>query len=313
MERSGRRASWDVVPRGVFAALAHELGASVTPGPLIAGGFSPGPAGPCVLADGRRIFVKTCGPELNADTPALIRREAEVLAALPTQAPAPRLLALVDVDGWVALAVEFVPGRTPVAPLGVADVTAVLALVERLAQTDAPPGAVLAPAMRDHGAHFWAWRKAAEDDALAARLDRWSHRHLSALVEREAQWPDAVAGTRLVHGDLRTDNVVLGADGVDLLVDWPSAGIGAPWVDLVGLLPSFHLDGAPAPAELFDAHPVGRAAPAEQVDCFLAALAGYFTRQSLLPSPPGLPTVRSFQAAQGAVARRWLADRLAWR
>jgi hypothetical protein len=40
----------------------------------------------------------------------------------------------------------------------------------------------------------------------------------------------------------------------------------------------------------------------------LCALAGYFTSQALLPPPPGLPTVRAFQAAQGQVARRWLAD-----
>jgi hypothetical protein len=45
------------------------------------------------------------------------------------------------------------------------------------------------------------------------------------------------------------------------------------------------------------------------VNCALASLAGYFTRHSLLPPPPGLPTLRAFQAAQGTVARRWLAQR----
>jgi len=35
---------------------------------------------------------------------------------------------------------------------------------------------------------------------------------------------------------------------------------------------------------------------------------GDFTSQALLPPPPGLPTVRAFQAAQGQVARSWLAD-----
>jgi hypothetical protein len=29
---------------------------------------------------------------------------------------------------------------------------------------------------------------------------------------------------------------------------------------------------------------------------------------ALRPPPPGLPTLREFQAAQGAVARRWLAE-----
>ena len=40
-----------------------------------------------------------------------------------------------------------------------------------------------------------------------------------------------------------------------------------------------------------------------------AALAGYFTHRALQPPPPGLPTLRAFQAAQGEVARQWLAHR----
>jgi hypothetical protein len=145
-------------------------------------------------------------------------------------------------------------------------------------------------------------------EALVDRLDPWSRRHLDALVALEADWPDATTGDAFVHGDERTDNVVLTSDG-GVVVDWPSAGVGPPWLDLVGMLPSFHLDGAPPPADVFAAHPVGRAAPPDRVDCFVAALCGYFTRQSLLPPPPGLPTVRSFQAAQGVVMRAWLADR----
>jgi len=33
-------------------------------------------------------------------------------------------------------------------------------------------------------------------------------------------------------------------------------------------------------------------------------------KQSLRPPPPGLATVRAFQAAQGEVTRRWLAQLL---
>ena len=39
----------------------------------------------------------------------------------------------------------------------------------------------------------------------------------------------------------------------------------------------------------------------------VAAIAGFFTLQAVAPPPPGLPTLRAFQAAQGAVARAWLA------
>jgi hypothetical protein len=55
-----------------------------------------------------------------------------------------------------------------------------------------------------------------------------------------------------------------------------------------------------------------RAADPDTVDAVIAALAGYFTQRSHLPPPPGLPTLRAFQAAQGEIARRWLARRTGW-
>jgi hypothetical protein len=38
----------------------------------------------------------------------------------------------------------------------------------------------------------------------------------------------------------------------------------------------------------------------------VTAVAGYLTERGRLPDPPGLPTLRAFQRAQGAVARAWL-------
>lgn len=52
------------------------------------------------------------------------------------------------------------------------------------------------------------------------------------------------------------------------------------------------------------------AADPQKVNAVLATFAGFFTFNSLQPAPPGLPTLRVFQAAQGEVARRWLAQRL---
>ena len=43
------------------------------------------------------------------------------------------------------------------------------------------------------------------------------------------------------------------------------------------------------------------------------AMAGFFTAEGLRPAPPGLPTLRAFQLAQGEVAQRWLSYRTGWR
>jgi len=45
----------------------------------------------------------------------------------------------------------------------------------------------------------------------------------------------------------------------------------------------------------------------------LAALTGFFVGQSRQPPPPGLPTLREFQAAQGRTALAWLKIRTTWR
>ena len=40
----------------------------------------------------------------------------------------------------------------------------------------------------------------------------------------------------------------------------------------------------------------------------VCALAGYLTETSLRRPPPGLPTIRAFQAAHATIARHWLTE-----
>ena len=51
-------------------------------------------------------------------------------------------------------------------------------------------------------------------------------------------------------------------------------------------------------------------AQAEDVVAAMAGIAGYFTDACRQPPPPGLPTVRAFQRAQGDALRRWLGRRM---
>jgi hypothetical protein len=81
-------------------------------------------------------------------------------------------------------------------------------------------------------------------------------------------------------------------------------------VDLLAFLPSVAMQGGPKPWEVFDEHPVARGAARENVDAVVAALAGFFVQRCTLPPPPGLPTLREFQRAQGVEALAWLRLRL---
>jgi aminoglycoside phosphotransferase (APT) family kinase protein len=142
-------------------------------------------------------------------------------------------------------------------------------------------------------------------------VDPWAQRHLAELVALEAAAPEAAAGTTLLHADIRADNILLTPSRV-VFVDWPWASRGAAWVDLLFMLPSVAMQRGPKPWEIFDAHPLGRRAPAGAVTSVVAAVAGFMIRGSRLPAPPGLPTVRAFQRDQGVPALEWLKRRTGW-
>jgi Phosphotransferase enzyme family len=124
-------------------------------------------------------------------------------------------------------------------------------------------------------------------------------------------WPAGAAGGTLLHADLRADNLLLTPARV-MVVDWPWASVGAAWFDLLGMLPSVAMQGGLDPEAVFAAHPVAAGADPDAVTATLAALAGFFVVRGGEPPPPGLPTVRSFQLAQGRAALAWLRRRLGW-
>jgi len=95
-----------------------------------------------------------------------------------------------------------------------------------------------------------------------------------------------------------------------MIVDWPHACQGADFIDVVFLAPSVAMQGGPPPGDLLAMTRAGRAASREALASTVCAVAGYLTQRSLLLPPPGRPTVRAFQAAQGAIARQWLAGLL---
>ena len=286
----------------VRAAVDAVLGAPVTAAVGQTGGWSPGVAARVVDATGRRAFVKAVSAEVNAFSPPMHRREALVTARLPAALGSPRLLGSYDDGTWVALVLEDVEGREPVVP---GDLLAVLAALDRLAQVPAPPG--LETAAQAMEGDFGGWRRLAD---AGGPIDPWADTHLDRLVALEDGWPDAAAGDRLLHLDLRTDNMLLRPDGSVALVDWPWAAAGNPLMDLVCLLPSTLAAGARDPEALLRSTATGQAADADQVTCLLAAFAGRMEEHARRPPPGGMPTLRAFQAAQAQVSRAWLQQRL---
>jgi aminoglycoside phosphotransferase len=308
----GARLPWPAIPAPLRAAVERHLGGRVVTAITQPGGFSPGVAARLQLDDGRRAFVKAVG-DINPDSPGIHRAEARIAAALPPATPAPRLLGCIDTDGWVILMLEDVEGRTPAIPWRPAELDRVLAAMTELAATltpapiEAPP---IASRLRSLGR---GWRELAKSGAAgAAALDPWAATHLGELVALEAGWGAAASGDSLVHADIRADNILLTPERV-VFVDWPWAALAAPWFDLVVMLPSVAMQGGPQPEEVLAGHPVMRGTDPAAVTAVVGALAGMFVWLAGRPEPPGLPTLRGFQRAQGEVALTWLRRRTGWR
>ncbi|NUS14482.1 MAG: aminoglycoside phosphotransferase family protein, partial [Streptomyces sp.] len=214
-------------------------------------------------------------------------------------------------DGtWVVLVLQDIDGRQPHVPWRRPELRRVLDAVGELSHALTPAPVPDAPLAAESLAdQFDGWQRLLGRPAPAA-LDPWVAARLPYLAELTAPWPEAVAGDTLAHGDLRADNMLLTHDDRVVFVDWPHVVRGAPWLDLLLMLPCVRVQGGPDPEELFSAHPLGRAADPDAVTVALAGLTGYFVHRGLQPPPPGLPTVRAFQRAQGEAALEWLRKRL---
>lgn len=312
----GVRLAWDEVPPRVRREIEALLGAPVDLAVTQRGGFSPGVAARVRLADGRRAFVKAVSHAQNADAPVMHRSEARIAGALPPTVPAPRLLGTYDDGTWVALLYEDVEGRNPAQPWRRDELTRVLGALADLAESLTPSPVDVPTVAEANEDDLQGWRRLVRardtggDDLTG--LDPWLREHLDGLADLESAWPRAAEGTTLSHSDLRADNILLTGDRV-LFVDWPAACLAVAWFDLLLMLPSVVMQGGGDPEQIFAGHPVARGADPEAVTAVLAALAGYFVERSRMPAPLGLPTLRRFQAAQGAIASAWLRRRLAGR
>lgn len=303
------RLRWAELPEAVRSAAESALGAVVTTDVTQAGGFSPGLAARVVLDDGRRVFVKAINAARNPRSPGLYRREIEVMAALPTAVPAPRLRWSYDDGDWVMLVLDDIEGTMPAQPWGPCQFTRVLTTLEQLSDTLTPAPIAAISIVDDLAENFRSWHTIAADPALTGRLDPWAQTTVARLVELESGWEDAARGETLCHADLRADNMLLAADGV-MVVDWPYAVTGAPWVDALLFLPSVAATSNIDPEQAWTGFGPARDADPDAVNAVLAAVAGDFLYQSMLPAPANLPTLRAHQQEKGTAALAWLRARI---
>ena len=253
------------------------------------------------LEDGSRAFVKI-GATL--DTAAWIRDEHLVYAQLRGAPFMPRLLGWFDdpdVDRPV-LAVEDLSEAYWPPPWELGHVEAVLATLE-LVHATPPPSDVARIDQRKIGLDG-SWDEIEADPGPFLRLGlcspEWLERFLPAL--RDASAAADVRGDRLLHLDVRSDNLCL-REGAAILVDWNWACIGDPLFEVAAWLPSLHAEGGPPPEDVLPPGTLG-------LDGFAALVAGFFCLHAGKPDIPEAPHVRPLQLSQARSALPWAARAL---
>jgi aminoglycoside phosphotransferase (APT) family kinase protein len=299
---TSHRLRWWELPALLRNEVRDTLGSAVVEAVGQRGGYGPGLAARCVLADGRRVFVKAVSAVQNPDTPMMMRHEAEIARSLSPATPAPRLLHTIDDGPWIILVFEDIDGRLPVIPWGQNELQRVVAAVVALA--DVPVPRALPTVAERYRDLFTGWRQLSAEDPASVR-DDWCRAHLHDLAVLEPRWEGIVAGRALVHGDVRSDNILLARDDRILFVDWTTSCVGARWFDLLSMLPSIELEGGGLPESVLELAGFTDL-PRDEITPVVTALAGYFADRSRRPDPPGLPTVRAFQRAQCDVTIAWL-------
>jgi hypothetical protein len=302
MNASSHRLQWSDLPAALRAEIEATLGSAVVDAAGQRGGYGPSLAARCGLADGRRVFIKSVSPAQNPDTPDIMRREAHIATCLPANAPAPALLHSLDDGEWITLIFEEVAGAHPREPWDAEELDRVFTAIRALGELE--PRRPLPTVAEQYADMFIGWRTLARD-APEAVADPWCRAHVHDLAALEARWVDVSGGAGIHHGDIRSDNVLLTDDGRVVFVDWTSTAVGAGWLEVLLMLPSVTLEGGGEPEAVLAQSGITDVDAATQLPV-VAALAGYFAERGRLPDPPGLPTVRSFQRAQGEVANAWL-------
>ena len=301
------RPHWPDLPEPVRARIEERLGDGVVAVASQGSGFTHGFASRLVYGRGRRAFVKAASDRTSPAIADCYRAEARVVPTLPAGVPAPPLRWTVEEAGWVILCFDDVPGRPPRRPWRPEELTQVLTALTPMAEalTPGPPG-LLVPDARDWlSADFGYWGELADD------TEPGESRRIADLAALEAEALDAIAGTSVIHCDLRDDNVILGDDGRVWVCDWNWPSRGASWFDLLTVLLSAVVDGYDADA-LFAAHPLGADVDPDALDAALAGLGGYFVRASQSGPVTTSPHLRTHQSWYAEATMCWLARRQGW-
>ena len=280
MEKEG------LIPRGLTPRIERLIGAKVESYRRVEGGYTPA----------LRLLCKTSEASFFAKigtTPGTSRslsREIRIYNSLSGDFM-PHLVASEDHESAPILIIEDLSRQHWPPPWDERQIDLTLAQINALHNT---PAAAETYAQA-HEVHDANWQAVAADPEpfLALRMAdaKWLEAALPTLIQYEESCP--TSGDSLTHWDLRSDNICLTAERA-VFVDWNSACLSNPELDLGFWLPSLAYEGGPEPEKILpDAPEVA------------AWVSGFFAARAGLPGISDAPRVRLVQRRQLKTALPW--------
>jgi len=200
------------------------------------------------LDTGDRVFVKAATDD---ETEGWLRREHYVLSGLAA-ACMPKVLHWLDDPGRfpVLIVQDLSHAYWPASRTGViwrdGDFHRLFRAIEGISALPELPGL---PPLKNPVQSGWQRIVERPREFLSLRLcsPSWFRDHAELLTN--AEMDVELAGDRITHGDIRSDNICFLEDRV-VFVDWSNSACGNGTQNLASVLATLHLEGGPRPHEL---------------------------------------------------------------
>ncbi|MFP3883536.1 MAG: phosphotransferase family protein [Actinomycetota bacterium] len=220
--------------------VASLLDSEVVDAQPTSGGYSGSRRWVVSLDNGSSAFVKAAGRQDH--TRVQLREEARFYQSFQRSCT-PELYAFEDDPESPLLILEDLSHATWPPPWTTEHVDNVLDTLRQVAAEEPPE---YLPSLEQYRETLSGWERVEEDPSpflgMGLATEAWLESALPIL--KQASTEAVLAGPSLVHFDVRSDNLAFLTDRT-VLVDWSIPAIGNPLADIVGWLPSLHVEGGP--------------------------------------------------------------------
>lgn len=318
-----QRLTWLELPAHIQAWVEAQLGGRVLSAVSQTGGFSLGTADRLTAENGARGFLKAVSKQVQQRTVQIHASEAAVLTLLSQDLPVAHLLDVFEDDQWIALLLEDIAGAHLGSPASIDELKRVFLAFDTISGFKVPRTATLETLEESITAELALWSKLAEQARERELVDE-KYEHIADLELRQQllkQLPFArehavrfsrfvdehlltrLAGSCLVHTDVRADNILMGAEKTTI-VDWAWACLGNSALDPALVLFDALVGGSEVSVDEARAcSALLRGESREFTLAVIVSMTGYNLYAAQLPASSetsaSLPLVRSRAAAAG--------------